>query len=157
MITAFLTMVSLVFGSGTNSPNYVIADGAFCAGMLSQGCEVGWHVLLGPGGGFNGAEAHGDCRRCVFPYPCHSGCNDAEEDNEADQLAYAEARAAAERGDVQSLLSLLADRNQYVVVNHDRGAVQLLSCDRLWVVSNLRLDASYASHATADGNLMSLP
>lgn len=115
-------------------------EATLCADMLSFGCENSEHVLLGPSpGGFDGAQAHGDCRECIFGIPCHRGCSVQQTEDEETQLAYEVARQAASIGDVETLLALKSRLDRYILTNTDRGTIQLLSCDRSVVVSNLQL------------------
>jgi hypothetical protein len=58
-----------------------------CAGFIHSGCSFGDHKLQGPSsGGYDGDEAHGDCRTCIQGLPCHTDCNVSEEDESADRL-----------------------------------------------------------------------
>ncbi len=132
------------FGWQSVRPSPVRADEIpdrlpFCAQMLSGGCGFGWHVLQGPsGGGYDGDEAHGDCRQCIQGYPCHTDCGASEEPEET-RLAYDAAVAAAARGDAAGLVALSESADGYVRVNTARHSVQLLSCDRRLVIANLTL------------------
>ena len=126
------------------------SETTFCADFVSDSCKTGEHALLGPsGGGFDPSEAHLDCRTCVFGLPCHRGCNIQQTEDEETQLAYEEARQAAAIGDIESLVALASRLDRYIVTNNKRGTIQLLSCDRSIVVSNLELRAGY--HVIASG------
>ena len=114
----------------------------FCADMLSFGCESSEHVLLGPSpGGFDGTQAHGDCRECFFGIPCHRGCSIQQTEDEETQFAYEEARQAASVGDVESLVALASRLDRYIMTKTNRGTIQLLSCDRSYVIANLPLQS----------------
>lgn len=99
-------------------------------------------MLQGPSpGGYDGDEAHGDCRRCVQGLPCHGFCNPEEED-EGTKAAYAAAVDAASKGDARTLLDLEAAAGDYVIYNRDRGAVQLYACDGRTVIASLPLGSA---------------
>ena len=112
----------------------------FCADFIYAGCTFGDHKLQGPSGaGYDGDEAHGDCRSCVPPLPCHTDCGVSEE-NESVQKAYKDAVAAAARGDAARLLTLQDTIADYVQVNEERNSIQVLSCDRSRVIANLSVE-----------------
>lgn len=131
-----LCVLSLGAESGANSTN----DGAverFCAEMFLGGCDFGDHVLLGPSsGGYDGEEAHDDCRTCVQGYQCHSDCGSLMGTAEA-RGRYEDALAAAEDGDVMRLLSLMPHLAHHVRINESRRSVQLYSCDQGSIIANL--------------------
>lgn len=64
-------------------------------------------------------------------------------------MAYEEARQAAAIGDIESLVALASQLDRYIVTNSERGTIQLRSCDRSIIVSNLELRTGH--HLIASG------
>lgn len=112
-------------------------DLPFCAWMFEDDCDFGDHKLQGPApDGYDGSQAHGDCRTCLVIGPCHSPC-EAEDDEESVRAAYAAAVVAASRGDVRTVLNLERAAGRYVKTNRERRSVQVMSCDGSAVIANL--------------------
>lgn len=82
---------------------------------------------------------HSDCKATGrFEFPQHwEPCNPAEDLATAD--AYRAAQNAAEIADVDELVALIPAVHDWIVVNQDRRAVQLLSCDGEKIVASFVL------------------
>jgi hypothetical protein len=117
-------------------------DAIFCAWMFIDGCDFGDHILQGPSpGGYDGQEAHGDCRTCIEELPCHSGCSLPQANAEL-QEAYDRALAAAEQGNSVELLELIAAVPEFIRINGERAAIQFYACDGESVIASLPLPTS---------------
>ena len=136
-VLAVVVAAAVSLGYAGSQSSQATAAQPFCAWMFLDGCDFGDHVLQGPGpDGYDGAEAHGDCRTCVIEFPCHNSCGGLELDPEAKD-AYAAAFEAAAKGDVDELLRQQRSAGRFIRVNAARSSVQLLSCDGASVIANL--------------------
>jgi hypothetical protein len=116
---------------GSEAPTQV------CGWYFTEGCAFTWHKLQGPAGdGYEGL--HGDCAYCLTgqgSYDCHPSCLPAEEEEKV-VLAYAEALEALAIDDRVTLVRLAEVIPQYVTFNANRGAIQILDCEKNLVLGS---------------------
>lgn len=105
-----------------------------CGWYFFGGCDDGWHKVQGPApDGYH--NLHGDCRLCILG-DCHPTCGVSEEEEDV-QLAYERALDALANGRIEALLSGARQIPEYVVVNPERGSVQVMDCRKEFVVGSL--------------------
>jgi len=144
-----LCVTMLIVTTPTAEANPVGATGSVdthtpadvCGWYFTEGCDFLWHTVEGPSvTGVMGL--HGDCRYCLSgegPYDCHPSCE--PQDDEETQLAYAEAMQALQASDRVTLVRLASVIPDYVTYNHERGAVQVLDCERNLVLGSVSVAA----------------
>ena len=125
-----------VVAVGTHTPADV------CGWYFMDGCAFLWHKVEGPSGS-GVVGLHSDCRICITGegyFDCHPSCE--PQDDEETQLAYAEAMQALQVSDRLTLVRLASIIPDYVTYNHERGAVQVLDCERNHVLGSVSVAAN---------------
>jgi hypothetical protein len=133
-----LAILAVVSGAAAPTANYVPATDC---GYVDFDCAGNGHrlVLFAE----NNKNFHGYCIGPCDPYEgggvCHPVCRDTFSDEPELEAGYLAMIAAANEGDVASILSHAARFPKHVGFNDERRAVQILNCDGTAVVASLPL------------------
>ena len=119
-------------------------------------CEYGGHKILGPGSEYSSAPCliHSECYVCMVNGEeadideCHGECEPSDEDQEY-RTAYSYLTSALTEEDVIQVISIAARVPRHVHLNSARQSLQVLTCDRKWVRSNIPLSGAEMARAMA--------
>lgn len=132
--TVFLSIGFAAFGFTPLAAQCGNANGLGCSGS-------GIYHRFDTGEGLESGSQH-SCKACPLGQDCHPSCTPSEEEEEV-QLAYAEATHAMVNGDLAGLFELQFVLADYLVLNEERGSLQLLSCTKEDVVGSILVTSEH--------------
>ena len=117
------------------------SGGQGCATIEWTGCVNDHHKAPAASSGSNLVDnPHPECMYCddIDDPSCHDACTPGSADFLV-AVVYSKMLDAARRGDAKAMAKLAPMASEYVVVNEQRGAIQLLSCTGGEVIASLTL------------------